>query len=150
MIFVNKSWNTKGNDLYYIKLLPMNSKISSGVLVSVETFFQPEYSNPVNNDFIFAYRITITNNNNFPVRLLRRHWHITDSNGVDREVEGEGVVGIQPLIKSNDSYQYISSCNLQTEMGKMHGNYVLENVHSRTTFNVQIPVFEMVAPFKLN
>ena len=150
MIFVINLIITKENELYYIKLLPMNSKISSGVLVSVETFFQPEYSNPVNNDFIFAYRITITNNNNFPVRLLRRHWHITDSNGVDREVEGEGVVGIQPLIKSNDSYQYISSCNLQTEMGKMHGNYVLENVHNRTTFNVQIPVFEMVAPFKLN
>lgn len=128
----------------------MNSKISSGVMVSVETFFQPEYSHPANNDFMFAYRITITNNNNFPVRLLRRHWHITDSNGVEREVEGDGVVGIQPLIKPNDSYQYISGCNLQTEMGKMHGNYVLENLNTRTTFNVLIPVFHMVAPFKLN
>jgi ApaG protein len=128
----------------------MNSKISSGVMVSVETFFQPEYSNPANSEFMFAYRITITNNNHFPVRLLRRHWHITDSNGVEREVEGEGVVGIQPLIKPQDSYQYISGCNLHTEMGKMHGHYVLENLHTRTTFNVMIPVFHMVAPFKLN
>ena len=128
----------------------MNSKISSGVIVSVETFYQPEYSNPIRQEFMFAYRISITNNNKFPVKLLRRHWHITEGNGIEREVEGEGVVGIQPVIKPFDTYQYISGCHLTTEIGKMHGNYILENLNNRTTFNVIIPVFELVAPFKLN
>jgi ApaG protein len=128
----------------------MSSKISGGVKVSVETFYQAEYSNPVNSEFMFAYKITIENNNDFPVKLLRRHWHIYDSNGSIREVEGEGVVGIQPVIAPATSYQYVSGCNLRTEMGKMKGTYQLENVHNKNLFNVAIPVFEMQAPFKMN
>ena len=128
----------------------MVSKISSGVKVSVETFFQPEYSNPLNSEFMFAYKITIENNNSFPVRLLHRHWYIFDSNGALREVEGDGVVGVQPVISPGTSYQYISGCNLRTEMGKMHGTYQLENVNNKNLFSVTIPAFEMQAPYKMN
>jgi len=128
----------------------MTSKISGGVKVTVETFYQPEYSNPLNSEFMFAYKITIENNNSFPVRLLRRHWHIYDSNGSIREVEGDGVVGIQPLISPSASYQYISGCNLRSEMGKMSGTYLIENVNNHRTFNVAIPAFELHAPFKMN
>ena len=128
----------------------MNSKISAGVTISVETFYQPEYSNPINHEFMFAYKITIENKNNFPVKLLRRHWHIIDSNGSIKDVEGEGVVGIQPVIIPMGSYQYISGCNLQTEMGKMNGNYVLENMNNKKTFNVIIPSFQLEAPLKMN
>ncbi|MFT3908819.1 MAG: Co2+/Mg2+ efflux protein ApaG [Ferruginibacter sp.] len=128
----------------------MNSKISGGVKISVETFYQSEYSNPINSEFMFAYKITIENNNDFPVKLLRRHWHIYDSNGSFREVEGEGVVGIQPVIVPGSSYQYISGCNLRSEIGKMQGTYLLENQNNKKTFNVTIPAFEMLAPFKMN
>ncbi len=58
----------------------MVSKISEGIEVSVETFYQPDYSNPVSGEYMFAYRITIENHNNFSVKLLRRHWYIIDSN----------------------------------------------------------------------
>ena len=78
----------------------MTSMISEGVEVSVESFYQPDYSNPISAEFMFAYRITIENHNQFPVKLLRRHWHIFDSNGQNREVEGEGVVGVQPRRKT--------------------------------------------------
>ncbi len=128
----------------------MVSKISEGVTVSVETFYQPDYSNPTNNEFMFAYRITIENNNSFPVKLLRRHWHIFDSTGSLREVEGEGVIGVQPQINPGTQYQYISGCNLKTEMGKMYGTYTMQNLNSNTNFEVTIPVFEMMVPFKMN
>lgn len=128
----------------------MISKISQGVTISVETFYQPEYSNPEQGECMFAYRITIENNNNFSIQLLRRHWWIIDSNGSKREVEGEGVVGIQPVIKPNELYQYISGCNLNSDIGKMYGNYEMQNLHNKTLFTVQIPSFEMIAPFKLN
>ena len=128
----------------------MTSKISSGVKISVENSYQPEYSNPMNSEFMFAYKITIEYNNNFPVKLLRRHWFIYDSNGSNREVEGEGVVGVQPVIDAGASYQYISGCNLRSEMGKMHGTYLLENVNNKKTFDVYIPSFEMFVPFKMN
>ncbi len=128
----------------------MVSSISYGITISVETFYQPEYSNPLNSEYMFAYRISIENNNSFPVKLLRRHWFIFDSNGSTREVEGEGVVGVQPVIKPGDCYQYVSGCNLRSEIGKMHGTYLMENMHSLKTFTASIPAFEMHAPFKSN
>lgn len=128
----------------------MASKVTEGVIVTVETFYQPDYSNPVNGEFMFAYRITLQNNNPFPVRLLRRHWYIFDSNGTQREVEGEGVVGVQPQINSGEQYQYVSGCNLRTEMGKMYGTYSMENASSKKQFEVKIPVFDMIVPFKMN
>ena len=128
----------------------MNSKISEGVEVSVETFYQQDYSNPVQSEFMFAYRITIENHNPFPVKLHSRHWHIFDSNGAYREVEGEGVVGMQPVIHPGEEYQYVSGCNLHTEMGRMQGTYSMENLNNQQLFEVNIPPFEMIAPFKNN
>ncbi|HUS02067.1 MAG TPA: Co2+/Mg2+ efflux protein ApaG [Chitinophagaceae bacterium] len=128
----------------------MVSKISEGVTISVETFYQPDYSNPQSSEYMFAYRITIENNNSFPVKLLRRHWFIFDSDATHREVEGEGVIGNQPEINSGEKYQYISGCNLRTELGKMHGTYTMENLNNKKSFSVNIPAFEMTVPFKLN
>jgi ApaG protein len=128
----------------------MISKISEGVNIIVETFYQPDYSNPVSSEYMFAYRITIENNNTFPVKLLRRHWFIYDATGSQREVEGEGVVGVQPQINPGEKYQYISGCNLRTEMGKMQGTYLMENISNKKQFDVIIPAFEMTVPFKMN
>ena len=128
----------------------MTSMISEGVEVSVESFYQPDYSNPISAEFMFAYRITIENHNQFPVKLLRRHWHIFDSNGQNREVEGEGVVGVQPILNPGERYQYVSGCNLRTEMGKMFGTYLMENINNKKEFQVNIPSFEMIVPFKNN
>ena len=128
----------------------MVSKISEGVNVSVETFYQAEYSNPSNSEFMFAYRVTIENTNSFPVKLISRQWVIFDSNGTTREVEGEGVIGIQPVINPEEKYQYISGCNLHTDIGKMKGSYLFENILNKRTFSAIIPSFEMYTPSKLN
>lgn len=128
----------------------MVSKISEGVKVTVETFYQPEYSNPIGNDYMFAYRITLENHNPFPVQLLRRHWFIFDSSAEKYEVEGEGVIGVQPVIQPSEKYQYISGCNLKSEMGKMYGYYSMENRETDSAFEINIPPFEMIAPCKLN
>jgi ApaG protein len=128
----------------------MVSLISEGVEVSVETFYQQDYSNPMQSEYMFAYRIAIENHNSFPVKLHRRHWYIFDSTGSTREVEGEGVVGVQPVLSPGEKYQYVSGCNLRTEMGKMHGTYQMENLNSKQFFDVNIPAFEMFVPFKNN
>jgi ApaG protein len=128
----------------------MNTLISKGVEISVEVFYQPEYSQPVNHEFMFAYRITITNHNQFTVQLLRRQWYIFDSPGDRREVEGEGVVGQQPTISSGESFQYVSGCNLKSEMGKMWGQYEMLDTNNMQTFKVDIPAFQMIAPMKSN
>ena len=128
----------------------MVSMISEGVEVSVETFYQQDYSNPMQSEYMFAYRIAIENHNSFPVKLHRRHWYIFDSTGSTREVEGEGVVGVQPVLSPGEKYQYVSGCNLRTEMGRMHGTYQMENLNSKQFFDVNIPAFEMFVPFKNN
>ena len=128
----------------------MISKISEGVEITVETFYQEGYSNPTNNEFMFAYRITIDNHNAFAIQLLRRHWSIYDSNGEHREVDGDGVIGEQPILNKGEHFTYVSGCNLRTEMGRMQGYYTMENQNTKQTFNVPIPAFDLIVPSKLN
>ncbi len=128
----------------------MESAVTEGVKISVEQFYQPDYSNPQQREFMFAYRVSIENNNSYSVQLLRRHWYIKDSSTEKREVEGEGVIGVQPIIAPNEKYQYISGCNLKSELGQMYGTYLMENVETKKKFEVEIPVFQMEAPFKRN
>ena len=128
----------------------MVQKVTEGVNIMVETFYQPAHSNPLNSEYLFAYRITIENRTANTVKLLSRHWHIIDSNGTHREVEGEGVVGEQPVIAPGDSYQYSSAANLNSDIGKMYGTYVVENLSNKRKMKVAIPEFQLVAPAKLN
>lgn len=128
----------------------METLTTQGVEVQVETFYQEEHSNPIGNEFVHAYRISLVNHNPFTVQLLRRKWIITDSNSDVNLVEGDGVVGRQPVLYSGDNYQYVSGCNLTTPIGKMEGVYVFENKLTRDEFEVKIPVFKLVAPLILN
>lgn len=130
----------------------MVQQVTEGVSITVETFYQPEQSNPLNSEFLHAYRITIENLSSNPVQLLRRHWYISDTFfGTNlREVEGEGVVGEQPIIQPGESYQYISAANLRSDIGKMYGTYEMENLFNKSKFTVSIPEFPLVAPFKMN
>lgn len=128
----------------------MQSLTTQGVEITVETFYQPDYSNPVQQEFMFAYRITLENHNSFAVQLMRRHWDIFDTSGEYREVDGDGVVGQQPVLTPGETFQYVSGCNLKSEMGKMWGHYFMTNLLDHTEFKVVIPPFDMVAPFKGN
>jgi len=128
----------------------MVQKVTHDVNIVVETFYQAAQSRPLLSEYLFAYRITIENLGAVPVKLLRRHWHIIDSNGEVREVEGEGVVGQQPTIEPGESYQYVSSCNLSSDVGKMYGTYTMEDLFTKKTMVVTIPEFQLIAPFKNN
>jgi ApaG protein len=128
----------------------MHSLISQGVQVTVETFYQHDYSKPQEHEHTFAYRITLENQNPFTVQLLRRQWYIFDSIGDYRQVEGEGVVGRQPVIKPGETFQYISGCNLKSEMGKMWGHYSMIDLTNHKPFRAEIPEFQMIAPMKLS
>ncbi|HEX8377099.1 MAG TPA: Co2+/Mg2+ efflux protein ApaG [Pedobacter sp.] len=128
----------------------MTTHITEGVKISVETIYQPEYSNPANEHYMFAYKINIENLTDYSVQLMRRHWFIFDSNGTRREVEGEGVVGQQPVIDPGQSHEYVSGCNLKTDMGKMEGSYEMRRLVDDEEFEVIVPNFNMIAPYKLN
>lgn len=128
----------------------MIQQITEGVNITVEVFYNKEQSNPLSNEFTFAYKISIDNYANFPIKLLRRYWKIIDSNGSIREVEGEGVVGQQPVLEPGESFQYMSGASIRTEIGKMYGRYQMENMLNKKLFDVSIPEFDLISPHKLN
>lgn len=128
----------------------MVTAITEGVKISVETMYQDEYSNPASGQFMFAYRIEIENLSDYTIQLKRRKWTIFDSNGSEREVEGEGVVGLQPIIEPGSSHSYVSGCQLTTEMGSMKGYYYMSRVATDIEFSVTIPEFHLIVPYKLN
>lgn len=128
----------------------MTTAISQGVKISIETAYQEKYSNAEEDSFMFAYSITIQNLTEQPIQLLRRKWFIFDSFGHTKIVEGEGVVGLQPIIVPNESYSYVSGCSLKSDVGSMRGLYYMQNLITDTSLEVEIPEFELVAPYKLN
>jgi ApaG protein len=128
----------------------MVTQVTDGVKVSVETVYQSEYSNPENLHFMFAYHITIENLGEHTVQLLRRHWTIYDSGGEKREIDGEGVVGLQPILAPGEKHDYVSGCNLKSEMGYMEGTYLMRREVDDSLFEARIPRFSLVAPFRMN
>jgi ApaG protein len=123
---------------------------TNGITISVETQYLPAHSNPREEKFIFGYHIVIENGSPYTVQLLRRHWLIKDADGRLREVEGEGVIGQQPVLEPGESHEYASFCNLRTDLGKMRGAYLMKRRDDDSLFEVAIPEFRMVAPFKMN
>jgi ApaG protein len=128
----------------------MVTEITQGIRVTVETEYQPSYSSPSQYHYVFTYRITIENQSENTIQLLRRHWYISDAGYAAREVEGEGVVGQQPVLEPGQSHQYVSGCNLKSGIGKMTGTYLMERIVDGTKLSVNIPEFVMVAPLRLN
>ena len=67
-----------------------------------------------------------------------------------REVEGEGVVGRQPVLEPGEAHQYVSGCNLKSGLGKMRGTYLMERLANGQEFTVEIPEFTLMVPYRLN
>lgn len=128
----------------------MINHITKGISVTVVTKYNQEYSDNEKGKFIFEYTVTIENQTNEPVQLLRRQWFIFDSLAGYNEVEGEGVIGEQPIIYPGDAYTYSSFCELSTDYGRMKGKYLMERKSDGFRFYAEIPEFELATNFKLN
>lgn len=129
---------------------PFNILTTNGITISVRTVFVPEQSSIENQNFVFAYEITIENHNLFPVQLIYRNWEITDALLNKRQVSGLGVVGEQPIILPGNRYSYISGCHFKTPFGKMEGFYKMMNLDTAEYLTVQIPEFAMYCPYFMN
>ena len=115
------------------------------IQVSARTVFIPEQSDLENSRYVFAYTITITNAGNVSAQLVSRHWIITDSNNRVQEVRGPGVVGEQPLLRPNESFQYTSGTAIATPVGTMRGSYQMV-AEDGARFDAPIPEFTLSVP----
>ena len=123
-----------------------SSNLGSPIKVSVETFYVEGQSEPEQDKYVFAYSITIKNHSLCSAKLLSRYWLITDANGKEVEVQGEGVVGEQPLIRPGETFTYTSGAPLGTPTGFMHGQYKMER-EDGDDFLVDIPPFSLDSPY---
>jgi len=123
----------------------MVSGITKGIQVSVESTYQPDFSNPQQHHYVFTYKVRIDNKSNHTVQLLRRRWEIFDATENRKIIEGEGVVGQQPILESGESHTYVSGCNLKSGMGKMLGSFTFEKLRDGQLWEVAIPEFQLIA-----
>lgn len=128
----------------------INSLTTAGITVQVETTFIEDQSSFEKNHFTYAYRITITNHSDLTVQLMRRRWVVTDGLGQVRVIEGEGVVGQQPVLAPREFHTYVSGTHFKTVVGKMEGAFIFRRLADGAEFEAGIPVFVMEVPVLLN
>lgn len=126
------------------------TQVTHGIQISVEPTFNSEYSDVENNRYLFNYHIVIENKSDYAVKLISRHWDIFDSSSEHVIVDGDGVVGEQPVLEPGETFEYSSACDLSTDIGKMKGHYIFERKMDKAKFYVTIPEFELIVPERLN
>ncbi len=128
----------------------METLITNGIRITVSPRYEEQHSNPLDHKYLYSYHVIIENLSEHTVQLLRRHWNILDSSGVKKEVHGDGVIGKQPVLLPGQLHEYSSWCPLLTGLGKMSGYYSMKRLDDNQIFRVEIPAFELIAPFTLN
>lgn len=120
------------------------------VRVQVRSEFLPEPSNAGQNLWVYAYEVTIENQGERTVQLLRRLWEITNATGEIQEVEGPGVIGQTPILAQGESFVYRSGCPLDTPFGTMQGSYTMRYVDDDERFDVKVGAFALCQPQMMN
>lgn len=123
--------------------------MTRAINVDVETSYVREQSDPAEDRYVFAYTVTIRNEGGTAARLLRRHWIITDGNGDENEVRGDGVVGEQPLLEPGEGFRYTSGAVIGTPVGTMRGSYQMVDDYG-FEFDAPIEPFLLAKPGSLN
>lgn len=111
----------------------------------VEPQYLSEQSSPEEDQYAFAYTITITNTGEVTAQLIARHWIIDDARGHTEQVKGLGVVGHQPLLRPGESFQYTSGTRLATPTGSMRGSFFCV-AEDGERFEAPVPEFDLRAP----
>ena len=122
------------------------SETTRSIRVAVRAFYLADQSEPERSHFVWAYRVAITNEGQDTVQLLKRSWQITDGLGRTQQVQGEGVVGEQPVLEPGQSFEYTSGTPLSTASGFMRGAYHMVVTATGEAFDVSIPAFSLDSP----
>ncbi len=119
------------------------------IKINTDVHYIEEQSDEYQQRFVFSYTITIENNCEKTLQLMSRSWLITDANGAKVTVEGDGVVGQQPILQSGQRYRYTSGSVIKTPIGTMEGYYTFKDLQDNY-YKVEIPMFSLAIPNILN
>lgn len=127
--------------------MPEYIQTTNSITVKVNPIYLDNESVPGEEHYIWVYHIKLENKSDKAVQLVNRYWHIMDSEGRVQEVRGPGVVGLQPVIKPGESFEYASGTHLPTPSGIMSGLYEMKSIDAREEkarlFNIVIPTFSL-------
>ena len=123
----------------------MENNKPHGIIIQTQVKYLPDQSDETDDRFVFSYTISISNLGNMAARLISRHWVITDAYNHVQEVRGQGVVGEQPMLQPNQSFEYSSGTVLATQVGTMRGSYQMRG-EDGSEFEVEIPEFVLSVP----
>ncbi len=123
----------------------MFSKTTHSIKVTVVPEYDSKNSYPSDNRFVFKYYISIENLGTEPVKLLKRKWLIYDVGFGFTEVSGDGVIGLTPEILPDDTFTYFSNVMLRSGVGNMSGKYLLKDLNSGDSFEIDIPKFNLLS-----
>ena len=126
-------------------MLRMEKNDPHGFVIQTQVNYLPDQSDESGGRFVFSYTIIISNLGSVAAKLISRHWIITDADNHVQEVRGQGVVGEQPLLKPNQSFEYTSGTVLTTQVGTMRGSYQMQ-AEDGTEFEIEIPQFVLSVP----
>lgn len=125
----------------------MYKRTTRSIEVTVRPTYLEEQSEPDSSHYVWAYWVRIENHSDKTVQLYNRRWKITDAFGRNQEVEGEGVVGEQPILRPGEAFEYTSGTPLTTPSGIMVGTYELGTEDGKR-FEVNIPAFSLDSPYQ--
>ncbi|MBB5019726.1 ApaG protein [Chitinivorax tropicus] len=127
----------------------MSEPIKYQIEVTAESTYLEEQSDEAAEQYVFAYRVRMTNTGEVPAKLISRYWHITDATGAVQEVRGLGVIGEQPVIKPGQQFEYTSGVSLNTPVGTMRGSYQMV-AEDGIPFEADVPQFVLSIPRTLH
>jgi ApaG protein len=128
------------------KQMSLSEATTRNIRVRVQSQYDPSRSSPQQSQWFFLYTVNITNEGQETVKLISRHWVITDGMGKVNEVLGPGVVGNQPVLAPGQTFEYTSGCPLTTPFGSMHGTYQMIN-ERKEQFDIEIAPFTLTEPY---
>ncbi|MCS4304695.1 Co2+/Mg2+ efflux protein ApaG [Chryseobacterium sp. BIGb0232] len=123
----------------------MFSKMTSNIKVSVIPEYDSKNSYPSENRYVFKYNITIENDGSFPIKVLKRKWLIFDVGFGFTEIIGDGIIGLTPEIGTDENFAYFSNVMLRSGVGSMSGKYLVKNLETKETFEIDIPKFNLLS-----
>jgi len=127
----------------------MSDTTTRGIRIQVDSRYDAERSAPQESYYFFIYRVRISNLGEETAQLLSREWFILDGKGQVQRVQGDGVVGEQPVLEPGDTFEYSSFCPLTTPVGSMYGSYRMM-VESGECFEAKIETFALSVPHAVN
>lgn len=127
---------------------PSYEATTDGVVVRVRPKFMHDESRPATGEYVWSYTVEIENGTETTWQIMRRHWRIVDAEGRQQTVEGDGIVGQQPVLKPGEVFRYTSGAPLAAPSGVMAGAYDLE-ADGGGILTVEIPVFSLDSPYDL-